>query len=51
MCIKKVIAKEVRELFVIDYDVPVMVNCPCPDCNNVELSGPVVTLEEIDGAD
>lgn len=46
-CIKEVIAKEIREFFFIDYDIPVMLNCPCPKCNNVELDGPVISLEDV----
>ena len=46
-CIKEVVAKEVKELFETDVVVPVMVNCPCPKCNNVDLEGPVVSLEDV----
>jgi hypothetical protein len=46
-CIKEVIANEVRVLFDADHDVPVMINCPCPKCNNVDLDGPVIALEDV----
>lgn len=46
-CIKEVVAKEVKELFGINVTVPVMVNCPCPKCNNVDLEGPVIKLEDV----
>lgn len=46
-CIKEVIANEVKELFYTDVTVPVMLNCPCPKCNNIDLEGPIVTLEEV----
>ena len=45
MCIKEKILEEVKTLFHVQY-VPVMINCPCPKCNNVDLSGPIVSLED-----
>lgn len=47
-CVKEVINNELRQLYHIDYDVPVMVNCPCLKCDNVDFSdSEIVSMEDL----
>jgi hypothetical protein len=46
-CVLEVIAKETREKYSLDYDPPVMLSCPCEKCGDVNLDGPVISLEDV----
>jgi hypothetical protein len=45
-CPKVVIAELIKANF--NLITPVAINCSCPDCDNVDMDGPVISLKELE---